>query len=68
MNGRNALPIPPASPERQLKLEQFAQESANLTLRDVRCPRCNTKIYGNTAQKKVPDTAKCDIINLWINR
>ena len=24
--------------------------------------------YGNTAQKKVPDTAKCDIINLWINR
>ena len=23
---------------------------------------------GNTAQKKVPYTAKCDIINLWINR
>ena len=23
---------------------------------------------GNTAQKKVPNTAKCDIINLWINR
>ena len=25
-------------------------------------------IYGNTAQKKVPYIAKCDIINLWINR
>ena len=24
--------------------------------------------YGNTAQKKVPKTAECDIINLWINR
>ena len=24
--------------------------------------------YGNTAQKKVPYIAKCDIINLWINR
>lgn len=49
MNGRNALPIPPASPERQLKLEQSAQESANLTLRDVRCPRCNyliIRVYG----------------------
>ena len=27
-----------------------------------------TKIYGNTAQKKVPKTAECDKINLWINR
>jgi len=26
------------------------------------------KILGNTAQKKVPKTAECDIINLWINR
>lgn len=26
------------------------------------------KTYGNTAQKKVPNTAECDIINLWINR
>ena len=26
------------------------------------------KSKGNTAQKKVPDTGKCDIINLWINR
>ncbi|MFR5761653.1 MAG: ATP-binding cassette domain-containing protein [Oscillospiraceae bacterium] len=25
-------------------------------------------IYGNTAQKKVPKTAECDKINLWINR
>ena len=24
--------------------------------------------YGNIAQKKVPKTAECDIINLWINR
>ena len=24
--------------------------------------------YGNTAQKKVPNTAECDIINLWINK
>ena len=24
--------------------------------------------YGNTAQKEVPNTAECDIINLWINR
>lgn len=34
MNGRNELPIPPASPERQLKLEQSAQESANYTRKD----------------------------------
>jgi len=26
------------------------------------------KKKGNTAQKKVPNTAECDIINLWINR
>ena len=26
------------------------------------------KIYGNTAQKRVPDTAKCDIIKPWINK
>ena len=26
------------------------------------------KTYGNTAQKRVTDTAKCDIINLWINK
>ena len=26
------------------------------------------KVKGNTAQKKVPYIAKCDIINLWINR
>ena len=26
------------------------------------------QIYGNTAQKEVPNTAECDIINLWINR
>lgn len=26
------------------------------------------KNKGNTAQKKVPNTAECDIINLWINR
>ena len=24
--------------------------------------------YGNTAQKKVPNTAECDIIKSWINR
>lgn len=24
--------------------------------------------YGNTAQRKVPDTAKCDIIKPWINK
>ena len=23
---------------------------------------------GNTAQKKVPNTAECDIIKLWINK
>ena len=26
------------------------------------------ELYGNTAQKRVTDTAKCDIINLWINK
>lgn len=26
------------------------------------------KIYGNTAQKKVPNTAECDIIKSWINK
>lgn len=26
------------------------------------------KNYGNTAQKRVPDTAKCDIIKPWISR
>ena len=25
-------------------------------------------IYGNTAQKKVPNTAECDIIKPWINK
>ena len=24
--------------------------------------------YGNTAQKKVPNTAECDIIKSWINK
>ena len=27
-----------------------------------------TDYYGNPAQKKVPDTAKCDIIKPWINK
>lgn len=26
------------------------------------------KTYGNTAQKKVPNTAECDIIKSWINK
>ena len=31
-------------------------------------PYAPEKSKGNTAQKEVPKTAECDIINLWINR
>lgn len=70
MRGRNELPIPPASPERQLRLEQSAQESANLTLRDVRCPRCNyliIRVYSDTVGHIRPKCPKCkavDTLNL----
>ena len=30
--------------------------------------RSPNKYYGNTAQKKERDSAKCDIMKLWINR
>ena len=34
---------------------------------DVQSGNCQL-IYGNTAQKKVPNTAECDIIKSWINK
>ena len=41
-----------------------ASVDAEGNIEDVR----TLKLYGNTAQKEVPNTAECDIINLWINR
>lgn len=38
--------------------EVFTSDKQNMTVDN----------YGNTAQKRVTDTAKCDIINLWINK
>ena len=31
-------------------------------------PSMGNFFYGNTAQKKVPNTAECDIIKSWINK
>ena len=44
---------------------QVEDEVMEYTRKIVRNPQF---IKGNTAQKEVPNTAKCDIINLWINR
>ena len=51
MNGRYERPIPAASPERQRRLDLSASESENLSLREVRCPRCNyliIKVYSDS--------------------
>ena len=44
------------------QLQKFAALSSRVK------PHNEKVYYGNTAQKKVPNTAECDIINLWINR
>ena len=62
MNGRYTRPIPPAPPERQQQLDQSAKGSINLTLRDVRCPRCGyliIKVYSDTIGHIRPKCPKC---------
>ena len=34
----------------------------------IRPPYQREFVYGNTAQKKVPNTSECDIIKSWINK
>ena len=51
MIGRYERPIPAASPERQRRLDLSASESENLSLREIRCPRCNyliIKVYSDS--------------------
>ena len=60
----------------ELEAEQHAEhihaaanpsnESAAETVGTARA--LDTLFYGNTAQKKERDSAKCDRMNLWINR
>jgi len=66
MNGRYTRPIPPASPERQRRLDQSAKGSADLTLRDVRCPRCGyliIKVYSDTVGHIRPKCPKCKAVD-----
>lgn len=66
MNGRYTRPIPPASPERQRRLDQSAKDSADLTLRDVRCPRCGyliIKVYSDTIGHIRPKCPKCKAVD-----
>lgn len=70
MNGRYERPIPAASPERQGRLDLSASESENLSLREVRCPRCNyliIKVYSDSIGHIRPKCPKCkaeDTLNL----
>ena len=43
-------------------------DSQSRTLCDTKITIFSVLIYGNTAQKKVPNTAECDIIKSWINK
>ena len=66
MNGRYTRPIPPAPPERQQQLDQSAKCSTNLTLRDVRCPRCSyliIKVYSDTIGHIRPKCPKCKAVD-----
>ena len=66
MNGRYTRPIPPAPPERQKRLDQSAKSSTNLTLRDVRCPRCGyliIKVYSDPIGHIRPKCPKCKAVD-----
>ena len=66
MNGRYTRPIPPAPPECQQQLDQSVKGSANLTLRDVRCPRCGyliIKVYSDTIGHIRPKCPKCKAVD-----
>ena len=70
MIGRYERPIPAASPERQRRLDLSASESENLSLREIRCPRCNyliIKVYSDSIGHIRPKCPKCkaeDTLNL----
>ena len=66
MNGRYTRPIPPAPLERQQQLDQSAKGSINLTLRDVRCPRCGyliIKVYSDPIGHIRPKCPKCKAVD-----
>lgn len=70
MIGRYERPIPAASLERQRRLDLSASESENLSLREIRCPRCNyliIKVYSDSIGHIRPKCPKCkaeDTLNL----
>lgn len=70
MIGRYERPIPVASPEWQRRLDLSASESENLSLREIRCPRCNyliIKVYSDSIGHIRPKCPKCkaeDTLNL----
>lgn len=70
MIGRYERPIPAASPERQQRLDLSTSESENLSLREIRCPRCNyliIKVYSDSIGHIRPKCPKCkaeDTLNL----
>ena len=59
-----------ATPEKQEKLNRSADETSWLTLREIRCPRCNfpiMKVYSDAVGHVRPKCPKCkaqDPINL----
>lgn len=63
---RPSLPVP----EKQEKLDKSADEASCLTLREIRCPRCNfpiMKVYSDAVGHVRPKCPKCkaqDPINL----
>ena len=70
MIGRYERPIPAASPGRQRRLDLSVSESENLSLREIRCPRCNyliIKVYSDSIGHIRPKCPKCkaeDTLNL----
>lgn len=70
MIGRHTRPVPPALPSRQERLALSASESQYLSLRDIRCPRCNyliIKVYSDSIGHIRPKCPKCkaeDSLNL----
>ena len=55
---RPSLPVP----EKQEKLDKSADEASCLTLREIRCPRCNfpiMKVYSDAVGHVRPKCPKC---------
>lgn len=50
---------PPPSPETQKKLDLCEEEAADLTLREIRCPRCNFVIDKVFSDAKGHFLSKC---------